>query len=668
MKNTFLLFFLFVLFNINGQITGNIATQYGNWNNCYTWSNTSFIYNSSSTTPTMPNSTESINSKTIANNIIVNLNLPIVYANKIYLNTDSKIILSGTNKISFTGSGTSINCSSSSDKIDEVTVKFNEPVVAKSLSGFLHGLTKPTPVNSDIAPLQPKLMRQSFKDKYERAYYLSGRVHMLLSDAWEFWDENYFDPNPNNGLTNDYISASRKYNFVPTDNPYVDIEYPSVPNNSFNGLSNYNNYLDNWFDWARIDQTINSVPQPISNQKPGIVWECWNEPDHKNYWKPNDTSTTKNNSQWYSPITDPNTNPATQTYDYTYWPIVKQQEFFQTYKLFYNKLRERLGPEALAAGPSMGTFNKEYIKNFFDFCLTNGLEVNVVTWHELNWKAKVPISEIAEHVEYVRTNFKDNPAYEALKIQSIEINEITHPVYKNNPAALASYIGYLEKARVDYAAKACWKDGTNTYYGSDPDADPLPLCNSCESCSSNTFNHLFTSDNEKKSNWWVYKLYADGVAGRVKSYNQNNKSVVISNKLNFTNVGSTPSPYAQVLFGYVKSETGLPTNTNGSYSIKLENLGIYTGVGLNNSSNISRVYDGIVVKRIPNNNPFNNSTQDENYENYLGNQNTALLNLEDLDDEFFSVNINSSDTITVTLNNPYDGYLYQIIVMAHYDF
>lgn len=578
----------------------NTAKQYGDWNNCYTWDNAATIYNSS--TGTAPN----VNSKTIDNNVTVKLNLPLVYTNKITLNPGSKIELLGANKIAFSGSGSSISCSSTANKIDVVTVKFNESVSnVKSLSGFLQGLTQSNPTNTEINPLQPKLFRQWDKSLYQRCYNLAGRVHLLMSDNW---------------------AHSYGYNNLPKDNN--------------EGL--YEAQLNNFFAWAKQPDINNP------STKPGIVWECWNEPDYPKFWKPSQTIAVDVMDSHY-PVLDQ--DGINWNNDFTYWPNARKQEFFATYKKFYQTLRNTntggMGSSALIAGPSIGRFSKEHLKEFFDYCLTNSLEVNVVTWHELVQNASEPIAAIRDHVDYVRTNFKDNPAYAALNIQSIEINEMVGPPYKNNPAALASYLGYLEKAEVDYAAKACWEDGS-----CEPDK--------CEACNSNTFNHLFTSYDETKSNWWVYKLYADGVSNRVKSYNQNNRSVVISNKIDFNPVGTASVPYAQVLFGFVDADKNANSTGTGSYSIKLENLDLDIAPTI---IGYYKIYDNLVIKRIPDNNPYHSS----NSVNDLSNQNEPLYGLEDLDTEVATITTNLG-VVTLNLANAKDGYLYQIIVMAHNEY
>lgn len=471
---------------LQAQNDMNTATGSGVWDVCPTWGNPIAIYNSTA------------QPKTINNGVTVTLNKTEVYAKKITLEGNGKIDFSAANKITFSPyagapviSGSALpTCTATgiggAKIIDNVTVDFAQSVTAKSMSGFTHGLYKPFPTNSDVTPLQPKLFRMVYEDTndYNRAYGLSGsgRIHYLASDGYtKFY--SYLDT----------ITG------IPVENP------GQVINNSVP----YDAYLDNLFNWG--------------NGKPGIVWECWNEPRNKEFWFRQE-------------------NP-------------NQLEFFKTYKQFYGKLRNKLGASALVAGPSISQFDAQYFHDFFDYCLDKNLEVNVVTWHELT--DYQPISLIQDNVEYVRKNFMENPKYASLKIQSIEINEIVDCLNTYNPVAISAYLGNLEKAGVDYAAKSCWCEET--------------LCNLVEGCVGGCYgaslNHLFDhTTHAKKAGYWAYKLYADGVPTRVKSVNEEGNSIVIANGNNML------SPHAKVLFGYTDTDY-----SSGLYKIKLLNLSYLAG-------------------------------------------------------------------------------------------
>jgi hypothetical protein len=540
-----------------GMISYNthVATSSGFWNDCNTWNNPIRIYSS--------------REKKISNGVIVTQNLPFVASNKISFEGNGKLILSGANKISFTENKTPINCSNANAGIiDNVIVNFSESLNVKSQTGFLAGLGgnalwgqnphNNLPIRSTISELKPKIFRQGDTIYYQESYDLSktistpGRVHMLASSNW--------------------INI-REYP------PYEDIR-PSTD------WTAYENSIDNYFNWGYNN----------GNTRPGIVWECWNEPDGTSL-EPN--------------IPRPNclisANPTCVAGDETidYWPFQARQNFYEIYKRFHQRLRaSNLPQSAQIAGPSIGYFNKAYLKEFFDYCLANNLQVNVVTWHEINWPSFTkPYTQLKEHVDYVRNNFKDNPIYSELKIRSIEINETITPFDRNNPAGILASINALETAGIDYACKSCWEtkaNGTNV--------------NGRSSCNDNSLNDLYTvvymlnsdgsfltdasglpkpyddisNPNKPKSAWWVYKLYGDGVEKRVKSYNEEGRSVVLASKPFLPTI-----PFAQVLFGYVKRAED---DAAASY---LPDAGIYK-IRLNKMSSISSsAYYKITINKIP---------------------------------------------------------------------
>ena len=472
---------------MNGQNSNN-AVASGNWDKCAVWNGTATIYNTSD------------DYKIIHPGIVVTLNLTNVYAKKITFLGSGKITL-GTNKISFTGSGSSIISipACTSNYLDNVFVNFSEPVVAKSLSGFLHSLgtyndnigtgnellDPLSPVNSQrnsvITPLQPKLFRIADINKYDRAYSLAGRVQIVLSDRWTF--------------------------------PIIG---PIRPNPSLNSnWCDYTEYLNNCFSFAK---TVDGI-------RPGIVWECWNEPNLPQFGFSN------------------------------------RLDFFETYAVFYNTIKA--SPLALngnsdnedsspqVSGPSISRFDIGYLNDFFEFCLRRNLQVNNVTWHELlNDSEYRPIVKLKENVEYIRNHYMNNPRFASLKMKTITVSEIVPFQERANPVIQAAHLGYLEQAEVDFACKSCWQDNVNDV----------------GSCFDNRFNNLFTKSNEKTAIYHTYKLYADGVSTRVKSFNESGKSIVIASS-------SNADLKKQILFGYSDYLFQPPPIPTGRYKFRLNNIG-----------------------------------------------------------------------------------------------
>ncbi|KOS05495.1 hypothetical protein AM493_05205 [Flavobacterium akiainvivens] len=401
--------------------------------------------------------------------------------------------------------------------VDYVTVNLNQPAQAKSLSGFLGGLQNPKyPNREDVRKLQPKLMRTSFTERYDESYKLAGRVHLIVSDLWKQKD------NDNSGQIDMY-----------NPRPYLD--------------PTYTDYLAKMFDWGYNNGNI----------RPGIVWECWNEPEN----------------------------------EYSKWQL---SDFFETYKVTYQALLDsKIGSTAQIAGPSFAWFSEEKMTAFFDYCLENNLEVNVITWHEIWYPAESkPLSKLQDHVAFVREHFMENPKYASLNMQSIEINEIIWPADKNRPSEIAGYLQNLEDAGVDYACKTCFYHTTNTdEQGNMADGIGVPPCE-LGSCDDASFNDLFTigydsehyvnlsnecnplpgNENKPKSAWWVYRLYADGVPFRVKSSNTEPASHVIASSKIQPYPDTVATNTAQVLVGYSNQWPLDYAPVTGTYSVRINNL------------------------------------------------------------------------------------------------
>ncbi len=245
-----------------------------------------------------------------------------------------------------------------------------------------------------------------------------------------------------------------------------------------------------------------------------IIWDIWNEPDLK----------------------DP------------FWQGSRKQ-FFETYKRAYNILRKELGPTAIIGGPSITKYDKKFLTEFLDYCLNNKLEVNFLSWHELNDNG---ITAIASHLNDARNAFQQNPKYKSLKIQKLYLNEIIGPTAQYRPAEILGYLYYTERGRADGACKACWTPkggGKNNCFNESLDGlvmpgQPLP-----------------------RAAWWVYKAYADGFNSRVFSRLSNPTVVGLASQSNRENK-------AQVLFG--SFQQGNPANNRvkppNSVVITLRNL------------------------------------------------------------------------------------------------
>jgi len=193
----------------------------------------------------------------------------------------------------------------------------------------------------------------------------------------------------------------------------------------------------------------------------GFTWDIWNEPDISQFWK--------------------GTRP----------------QFFETYARAARALRAELGPRTRISGPSITHYDHTYIAQFLDYCVANKIRLDVLSWHELAVDADIP--SITDHLRDARASFLNDPAYKSLGIQKIQINEIVGPTAQYEPGEILGYFAALERGGADGACKGCWPDS----HGRD-------------NCANATLDGILTPDtHQPRAAWWAYKVYADGLAGRV---------------------------------------------------------------------------------------------------------------------------------------------------------
>lgn len=244
-----------------------------------------------------------------------------------------------------------------------------------------------------------------------------------------------------------------------------------------------------WEDYGKWGEHVRKTAQESKPRR--VMWDVWNEPDWPTFWKGT------------------------------------RDQFFETYRRAYRILREELGAEVMIGGPSITKFDRDFLFAFLEYCRLNNLEVNFLSWHELQTDKVVP--EVADHLADARAHFLQNPVYSTLKLREIHINEIVGPSAQYRPGEILGYFYYLETGKADGASKACWPDSKK---GSN--------------CSNNTIDGILNPGTyQPRAAWWAYKAYADGVESRVESE---------STDLRVVALGSSRSERvqeAQLLLGYL---------------------------------------------------------------------------------------------------------------------
>lgn len=265
-------------------------------------------------------------------------------------------------------------------------------------------------------------------------------------------------------------------------------------------------------NYQRWESHVRKLAQENKNKE--MMWDVWNEPNLK---KP-------------------------------FWQGTKEQ-LFETYKRAYKVLREELGSEVAIGGLSLTHYDRDYITAFLEYCKANKLEVNFLSWHELNDNE---IASIDDRLIDARNSLQKNPAYRTLKIKKIYVNEVVGSSAQYRPGEIIAYLYYLEKGKADGAVKSCWdtlaKDKVNN-------------------CSNNTLDGMLALNTFKpRAAWWAYKVYADGFRSRVQSQSDNPLVVALGSR-------SNPDGKAQVILGYFGQKHSPPT-TNVTVTLKnLQKLG-----------------------------------------------------------------------------------------------
>jgi len=262
-------------------------------------------------------------------------------------------------------------------------------------------------------------------------------------------------------------------------------------------------------NYAKWEEHVRQIARKHKDK--AILWDVWNEPDLK----------------------DP------------FWKGTKEQ-FFETYKRAYQVLRQELGPNVMIGGPSITKYDQNFLTEFLNYCKANNLEVNFLSWHELNDQ---DITSITAHINNARRSLQQNPNYQSLKIQKIYVNEIIGPTAQYRPAENLGFLYYTELGRPDGAARACW--------------DPINKGSGTNNCFNNSLDGLVTPDQSlPRAVWWVYKAYADGFNSRVSSQSSNPKIVALASRAN-------REGKAQILFGYFEQAFSTPT---AGVTLMLKNL------------------------------------------------------------------------------------------------
>jgi hypothetical protein len=212
----------------------------------------------------------------------------------------------------------------------------------------------------------------------------------------------------------------------------------------------------NLASWARFVRDV-----ARANRGRSLVWDIWNEPDQPYFWNGGEA------------------------------------DFHATYRVAYEVIRQEAGPDAVIAGPSVSGFRWSWLVGLLEYCRQADCEVNALSWHELAGGGA--LRAIPDHLLRARRALVRNPAFVAIALRELHVNESVGRDDALYPGEQLAYLAGLERGRADAAARACWPDPSGA-----------------DNCLRHTLDGLLDwRSSRPRGDWWTTAWYARGVPSRV---------------------------------------------------------------------------------------------------------------------------------------------------------
>lgn len=211
-----------------------------------------------------------------------------------------------------------------------------------------------------------------------------------------------------------------------------------------------------------------------------VLYDIWNEPDHPTF--------------------------------FTHWPDGNWDNFLRTFKAAHDAIRE-IVPDAVIVGPSTSAdFPWLLLRSFMDFCLREGLRVEVLATH-LFGDTDPSFEEMKEDLLRMRAEFIDNPKYAAVATERYMATEYANPQLVFRPGSMLAMLRFMEKGQVDGAMRSTWDNldpGVNTAFNG-------------------SLGGLLTPDlKSTRAIWWALRWYAEGAGMRVYAESDNPEVVPLA--------------------------------------------------------------------------------------------------------------------------------------------
>ncbi len=219
-----------------------------------------------------------------------------------------------------------------------------------------------------------------------------------------------------------------------------------------------------------FSQMISNLYNELGNK---VVFDVWNEPNLKEVWGGT------------------------------------REEYFKTFKVAHDALRSSPdGKNAKITGPSISSYDKEFIEAFLKYCSKNNIQLDILNWHDLGNQQDA--LKLQSHIQEAKELLKKYPN---LGVKNIYIPEIIGLAEQFNPLTAFSYINSLEKSKVYGGCKACWDNPENAGENS---------------CWNNSMDGILTPAGKTRASWWFYKYYADSLEKRLDSKTTEKELISIS--------------------------------------------------------------------------------------------------------------------------------------------
>ena len=205
-------------------------------------------------------------------------------------------------------------------------------------------------------------------------------------------------------------------------------------------------------------------------------------------------------------VADTTASGATNIYGYEIWNEPDwtwpsdAEPFFDVWKATFDKIREA-DRETDIVGPSIASWNKLWMRQFFEFAIENDCMPDIVCWHELGEPEGSYVDD--PKPEFIPEHSAD---YRSLEEElgvgplPITINEYGVQTEEGVPGGMVRYIAHFERENIESANMAFWY-------------------------AAGRLSDLVTRDGRANGGWWFYKFYGDLSGQMAMSYREPDVSV-----------------------------------------------------------------------------------------------------------------------------------------------